>query len=137
MEGYSLESFFGEERFADLRGKLDGKCTLVEFWGTWCGPCMGYEPELQRLYEKYQHVGLRIVSIHSKQGFEKGIEHLKLHPKPWESVVDDTGELADSFKVGSYPSLYLFNARGELIVALPHRLVLERTISKILHSHGH
>ena len=85
---------------------------------------MAYEPELQRLYAKYQPAGFQIVSVHAEQGHEQGIEYLKKHPKAWESLIDDDGELADSFRVPSYPSLYLFDANGKLVVALPHRWCL-------------
>ena len=132
LEGRTLASLLGERTFNDLRENVEGRCTLVEFWGTWCGPCMAYEPELQRLYTKYLPAGFQIVSVHAEQGHEQGIEYLKKHPKAWQSLIDDDGELADSFRVPSYPSLYLFDASGKLVVALPHRLVLDRTIARVL-----
>jgi uncharacterized protein (TIGR03067 family) len=47
-------------KFADLKGKY----VLVEFWGYWCGPCIGSMPVLIELHEKYAHKGLAIVGVH-------------------------------------------------------------------------
>ena len=47
-------------RFADLRGKY----VLVEFWGYWCGPCVGSMPVLIELHEKFADKGLVIVGVH-------------------------------------------------------------------------
>ncbi|QJX00452.1 redoxin family protein [Frigoriglobus tundricola] len=46
--------------FADLKGKY----VLVEFWGYWCGPCVGSMPTLIELHEKYADKGLAIVGVH-------------------------------------------------------------------------
>ncbi len=47
-------------RFADLRGKW----VLVDFWGYWCGPCVGAMPVLIELHEKFAGKGLVIVGVH-------------------------------------------------------------------------
>jgi uncharacterized protein (TIGR03067 family) len=47
-------------KFADLKGKY----VLVEFWGYWCGPCIGSMPVLIELHEKYADKGLAIVGVH-------------------------------------------------------------------------
>lgn len=47
-------------KFADLKGKY----VLVEFWGYWCGPCVGSMPVLIELHEKYADKGLAIVGVH-------------------------------------------------------------------------
>ena len=46
--------------FADLKGKY----VLVEFWGYWCGPCIGSMPTLIELHEKYADRGLAVVGVH-------------------------------------------------------------------------
>lgn len=42
---------------------LRGKVVLLDYWATWCGPCRGATPMLQRLHQKYQKRGLRVVGL--------------------------------------------------------------------------
>jgi thiol-disulfide isomerase/thioredoxin len=43
---------------------LKGKVVLLDFWGSWCGPCIGAMPELMELHEKYKDQGLVIIAVH-------------------------------------------------------------------------
>jgi uncharacterized protein (TIGR03067 family) len=47
-----------------------GEYVLLEFWGYWCGPCVGSMPVLIELHEKYAHKGLAIVGVHMDIGGE-------------------------------------------------------------------
>ncbi len=58
-------------------GGLPRKVVLIDFWGTWCGPCRFQMPKLQALYEEYQSAGLEIVSIHTSNGSENLAPYLE------------------------------------------------------------
>ncbi|HEY4261376.1 MAG TPA: TlpA disulfide reductase family protein [Schlesneria sp.] len=47
---------------------LKGKCVILDFWGYWCGPCVGRMPELFKLHAKYHDQGLEIIGIHVDLG---------------------------------------------------------------------
>ncbi len=47
-------------RLEELRGKV----VLLEFWGYWCGPCIGMMPELMKLHDEYAEYGLVIIGVH-------------------------------------------------------------------------
>jgi thiol-disulfide isomerase/thioredoxin len=55
----------GPVKLSDLRGKV----VLLEFWGHWCGPCVGGMPDLFSVYDKYRDKGLVVIGIHVDAGF--------------------------------------------------------------------
>jgi len=54
----------GPMKLADLRGKV----VLLEFWGHWCGPCVGRMPSVFSVYDKYRDKGLVVIGIHVDAG---------------------------------------------------------------------
>ena len=69
--------------------KYTGKVVLIDFWATWCSPCLAEVPLMKKLYEKYHDKGFEIVGISIDEdlgALEKGLERLQL---PWVSLADE------------------------------------------------
>ena len=132
LEGQSLEDLLKDSFTPELKRKLKDRVVMVDFWGTWCGPCLMMNPEFKRLHELYHEKGFEILAIHSKSGKEECEGYLKKHPKPWPNIIDGDGRLVDRFAVPSYPSMYFFDRDGKLRVAKAHRIGLADTIETLL-----
>lgn len=94
-----------------------GKVVLVDFWATWCGPCVGELPNVLEAYAKFHEKGFEILGIsldNDKGKLEKFIEDRKM---PWEQVFDGNGwqnEVAVKFGVNSIPATFLLDRHGVL-----------------------
>ena len=53
----------GNDKFDEVNEFEDGKVYVVEFWATWCGPCIASMPHLSELQEKYAESGVQIISV--------------------------------------------------------------------------
>lgn len=115
-------------KWEDYRGKV----VLLEFWGTWCGPCRAQIPKLKRLYDKHKSQGLEIVAVHTTSGAEQMSDFAAKNNLPWIKLVDQDELTAKRYFVPHFPATYLIDRSGSLRVALVHPEGLEDAIEKLL-----
>lgn len=98
----------------DLRGHI----VLLDFWASWCAPCLAEVPNLKAIYEKYHGKGLNIlgVSLDEKEAvWKSAIERKGL---TWQHVSSLKGwkcPVAQRFKVTGIPRMYIIDAQGKII----------------------
>ncbi|MFZ4483299.1 MAG: TlpA family protein disulfide reductase [Chthoniobacterales bacterium] len=115
---------------ADLRGQV----VLLDFWATWCEPCVEEVPNLVATYEKFRERGFTIVGISldkDKAALEKFTKENKMD---WPQFFDGKGwdnEVAKRFKIQSVPTMWLLDREGKLIDATP-RGRLEKAVERLL-----
>ncbi len=112
-----------EFSFVDLKGRevslkeLRGKVVLLDFWASWCLPCVVATPKMKAIYQDYHGRGLEIVGINldiSREQAEAFIDHFELPwPQYWDGKGYD-GELVRLFRVEAIPTLYLIDREGRI-----------------------
>lgn len=102
--------------------KYRGKVVLVDFWATWCGPCIREMPNVRALHEKYAARGFDIVGVSLDQDLDALAEFNNEHKLPWETLAgEETQELAKRYGVRGIPTMMLIDKEGK-VVAVAHRV---------------
>lgn len=98
---------------------LRGQVVLLDFWATWCVPCLSEIPYLKEAYARHRDAGLKILGVSLDQRPRREIESfLRRHEIPWPQVWDGqgfAGALARRFGVESLPRSFLVDRRGRIV----------------------
>ncbi len=104
----------------DIHGKkvtlseLRGKVVLVNFWATWCPPCMVEMPTLQAIYDHFQPQGLVVLSISDEDMYKVGTFVSRTGYRP-EILPDTNGKVAKQFHIDGIPRTFIFDREGKLV----------------------
>ena len=94
---------------------LKGKIVVLDFWATWCGPCLASVPHNNELAKKYASQGVVIIGICAPKGVEKMEETVNKYKIEYAVAADDGGATFKAFKADSYPDYYLIDRQGNLV----------------------
>ena len=98
--------------------KMQGKVVLVDFWATWCGPCMAEVPNVVKAFEKLHGKGFEIVGISLDSDKAKLVSVTKEKGMTWPQYFDGKGwknEFAQKYGINSIPRMWLVNKKGMLV----------------------
>jgi thiol-disulfide isomerase/thioredoxin len=118
---------------------LRGKVVVVDFWATWCGPCVAEMPKMKELYAKYHDKGVEFIGISLDQPEEKGgldalKKFVKEHDIKWPQYYQGkfwSGEFSSSWGINSIPRVFVVDADGKLY-SVNARGKLEKMIPELL-----
>lgn len=105
--------------------QFKGKYVLLDFWGSWCGPCRAANPHLKELYTKYASQGFEIIGIASEK-----VSGQAQAEKVWKAAVEKDGlnwtnvlnnevamkqDVVEMYSIEGYPTQILLDQQGKII----------------------
>lgn len=94
---------------------LKGKVVLVDFWATWCPPCVASMPSLKKLYKEYHDKGFEVVGVSLDEDKDTLSSFLTEQEIPWPQIFDgESNTLARKYQIEAVPSMFLVGRDGKL-----------------------
>lgn len=108
-----------EVQLADVVAK--NRFVLLEFWATWCAPCMGEVPFLLEAYDKYKEKGFEIFAVSLDDDRDAWVSTVKEKGMQWVNVLREGSEATEKYGVHGVPSNYLIDCSTGKIIAVKLR----------------
>jgi thiol-disulfide isomerase/thioredoxin len=131
-----------EFKLPDLDGKqissadLKGSVVVLDFWATWCGPCLAEIPTFNALHEKFAGRGVKVIGIAVQSGWAEDIKPSRDKHKVAYSTLIGDDEVVEKYDVIGFPTTYIldkgFKVHRKFTGKLPDRKELEREIESLL-----
>ena len=97
--------------FNQYRGKL----IYLDFWASWCTPCIESIPFMEKLYQQNSKQGFEIIAINIDEHKSDAEQFLTKYPISFKNLYDPTGLIGNAFKVKSMPTAFLIDQSGRII----------------------
>jgi len=118
---------------------LRGKVVIIDFWATWCGPCVAEMPKMKKLYAEYHDRGVEFIGVSLDQPKEQGgLDRLKKfvkeHGIAWPQYYQGNfwkSEFSSSWGINSIPCVFVVDTEGNLH-SVKARGKLEKMIPELL-----
>ena len=111
---------------------VKGKVKLIDFWASWCAPCRAENPNVLKMYLKYQPKGLEIIGVsldNDEAAWKKAIAEDGLK---WKHVIDPNKQIAMVYNVMSIPYTMLLDENNKVIAVNLRGAQLEKKIEELL-----
>jgi thiol-disulfide isomerase/thioredoxin len=113
----------------------NNKCVLIDFWASWCSPCIASIPEFKRIYDTYKDQGFEIYAVSIDSNKDKWVKAISKYELSWIHVSElkgwDTQPKID-YAVQGVPTTVLINKDGIIVAKNKHGKELEDAIKDCL-----
>ena len=90
------------------------KILIVDFWATWCVPCVKEFPHLEKFYKKYKDKDVELIAISVDSDLKKVQKFVTKNDYTFTILHDIDHETAKSFKIGLIPTLFIVGKDGKI-----------------------
>lgn len=115
--------------------QFKNKIVLIDFWATWCPPCVDEMPTIVKTYKKYHAQGFEIIGINLDYDENKFSRFMEDNGMTWRQYFDGKGgqnKLARKYSIDSIPATFLVGTDGKIIAKNLRGSSLEEAVRKAL-----
>jgi len=91
-----------------------GRVVYLDFWASWCVPCLKSFPWMNEMHNKYKNKGVKIFAVNMDENREDAKQFLKDNPVDFPILYDPEGKIAEQYGVQAMPSSYFIDKKGNL-----------------------
>ena len=119
--------------------QFKGKVVMIDFWATWCPPCVKSIPEVKNLWKKYKDKGLVILGVSLDKDLQAWQTYIKNNDMTWFQVADGKfweNDAAILYGVESIPNVCIIDQKGNIVAKglnpMAQSEEIEQTLSTLL-----
>lgn len=101
----------------ELKDIQGDNLTVIDFWTSWCKPCLNAIPEIIKLHEKYDSLGVAFIGVNadSPRSVSKAMPLAKSLGINYPIVFDTSGDLTTELNIGVFPTIIIINSDRKIV----------------------
>lgn len=114
---------------------IKGEYTLIDFWASWCGPCLLQIPDLKDAYDEFGNLGFEILGVSIDNNESRWLKAIQKYDMQWPQLSDLKGwgsEAAADYNVTFIPFNVLIDNNGKIIAKNLHSKALNKKLHELL-----
>ncbi|MDR1277307.1 MAG: TlpA family protein disulfide reductase [Treponema sp.] len=103
-----------QARLSGFRGKV----VFLNFWATWCPPCIEEMPSIEALYQRFQGKDLEFLAVDIQESKDEVAAFIKQHLLSFPAALDSTGRISAEYGIRGIPATFIIDREGGVIAAV-------------------
>lgn len=111
-----------------------GKYVLLDFWASWCGPCLREVPNIKKIYDLYHSKGFEILSVSLDDNKDSWVDAIEKYDLNWNHVSSLKGwkcPIVKLYSISGVPAMFLLDKEGRIIASGLRGKELEKQVADL------